>query len=152
MHRDVQVVSMRRCAKSRSLDKSDPICKKLTANRTKRIVIPTHVLRVSLLRCCFIHRCLDKADCGAKNLIAHKTNRIVKHRKLPIVLMRRCLITCCLDKSDRIGIEMCYALYCRRCVIIAYFWNNCFNLCLTGILLLNFPAKSFLVRRNLSCC
>ena len=34
------------------------------------------------------------------------------HRNVPVAPMRRCVITCCLDKSGRIGIETCYVFHC----------------------------------------
>ena len=34
------------------------------------------------------------------------------HGNLPVASMRRCVITCCPDKSDRIGIETCYVFHC----------------------------------------
>ena len=46
--------------------------------------------------------------------------------------MRRCVITCCLDKSDRIGIDKCYVFHCSAvsssnifgtAVSIVLYWN-----------------------------
>ena len=131
MHRDVLVVSMRRCVKSRCLDISDCITKKLTVSKTNRIVMHRHVLLASL-RCCFIHHCLDKSDRIAKSLIGNRSNCIAMQRYVPVAPMIRCVIICCLDKSDRIGIETCYVFHCAAvsssdifgiAVSIAFYWN-----------------------------
>ena len=34
------------------------------------------------------------------------------YRNVPVAPMRRCVITCCLGKSDRIGLETCYLFNC----------------------------------------
>ena len=34
------------------------------------------------------------------------------HRYVTVAPMHRCAITCCLDKSDRIGVEACYVFHC----------------------------------------
>ena len=62
MHRDRLVVLMRRCAKSRCLDKSDRIAKSLIASRTNRIVMHRYV-PVAPLHRCVITCYLDKSDC-----------------------------------------------------------------------------------------
>ena len=81
-------------------------CKKLTASRTNRIVLQKH-------------------DCCG-------TNRIVVHKYVTVAPMRCCVITCCLDQSDRIGIEMCYEFHCAAvsssdifgtAVSIALYWS-----------------------------
>ena len=81
-----------------------------------------------------------------KDMIASKTNRIVMHRHGLLALMRRCVKCCCLDKSDRIGVETYNMFQCaalsssdifETTVSIAFYWS----------IAPNFSHQSFFVRK-----
>ena len=53
-------------------------------------------------------------------------------RNVPVAPMRRSVITCCLDKSDRSGIDTCYVFHCAAvsssdifgtAVLNAFYWS-----------------------------
>ena len=111
-------------------------CEKLIASKTNRIVM--HRLRVS---CSNAPLCLELLSGQIRSycikLIFSRTNRIV----MPL---RRCVITCCLDKSDRIGIETCYCM-CFTAPLCHHriFSEQLFQLRFTGVLHQNFAANLF---------
>ena len=47
-----------------------------------------------------------------KAVVSNRTNRIVIHRLLVSCSNAPHIIICCLDKSDRIGIDTCYVFHC----------------------------------------
>ena len=96
-------------------------CKNMIASRTNRIVMKTYCQQQDkshrneqTLVICFTALLFHTSLSGriAKSLIARRTNRIVMHRYVTVAPMRRCVITCCLDISDRIGLETYYAFHC----------------------------------------
>ena len=57
--------------------------------------------------------------------------------------MRHCVIICCLDKSDRIGIESCYMFHCAAVALSNFFGTAVSTVAyFTGV---NVSAKSFVM-------
>ena len=107
-------------------------CKKLTASRTDKSYRDAQT-RVTCFTALLFHTPLSgQIRSYCKKLDCCRTNRIVMHRYVKVAPMRQCVITCCLDKSNRIGIETCYVLHCAAvslsdilgtAVSIALYWS-----------------------------